>query len=532
LPELDLMLLENRVDALLAGWREQAGPGVTIGVVQEGRLAVHRSAGLANIEHRVPIGPQTRFRIASVSKQFTTSAVLMLAHEGRLGLEDKAAEHLPELGLDGRITLAHLMHNTSGLRDMLELMRQGGADLGTPVTQAELLEAIGRQRRLNFDPGTRYLYSNTNFLLLGLIAEHVSGQPLPEFLEERIFAPLGMTATLMTPDVHVSVPDLATGYRKLECGWARAPHAFPVGGEGGLVSCVRDLALWDRNLDTGRVGGDWLASALRQQTPFTNGMENRYARGQAVRGHRGLQTVSHGGLWPGYRTEFLRVPARRTTVIVIANAATAEPNLVAHQVLDAILDGDPAVQKLPSWPPREDLQPLAGRYVDPAVPATLDIAIPDRGAPTITTFGLAAGAEMLPDGRLAAARSNSLLAVRALDRDTIEVEEDAGATLVMHRAASGPLPDGLAGEYANEEMASVWTVCATREGGLEVVARGPVARGQPWPIEAVEGDVIRIHIPGLVWPAWYDALAVRGEGGVTGLLVHAGRVKQVLYTRK
>ena len=533
MPDLDLMLLENRIDALISPWTDKLGPGVTIGVVQEGQLVAHRSAGLANIEHRVPIGPATRFRIASVSKQFTTAAVLMLAHDGKLGLEDKAAAHLPELGLDGRVTLAHMLHNTSGIRDMLALMLLGGADLGVPVKQQTLLDAIARQRGLNFEPGHRYLYSNSNFLLLGLIVERVSGRGLPDFLEERIFAPLGMTRTRMTPDVHESVPGLATGYRPLDDGWARAAQAFPLGGEGGLVSCVADLALWDRNLETGRVGGDWLAPALAQQTPFANGTTNRYARGQAVRDYRGLSTVSHGGLWPGYRTEFLRVPARRTTVIAIANGSNIDPNLLAHQTLDAILDGDRTVQAVPPWPERSALRALAGRYLDASVPVTLDIAVPDQGPPTLATFGLVAAAELLPDGRLATARSSSVFAVGAAGVDAVEVEEDAGTKSIWRRVAPGAsIPGGLPGRYENAETASTWTVQPDEAGGLAVVAHGPAYRGQPWPIEPIEGDVIRIRVPGTVWAMWYDARVVRdSDGAVTGLLVHAGRVKSILYDR-
>ena len=175
------------------------------------------------------------------------------------------------------------MHNTSGIRDMLEIQRQGGADLGTAVDQATLLEGIRRQRRLNFAPGSRFLYSNSNFLLLGRIVEHLSGEPLPGFLERRILAPLGMSDTRMVEDPYEAVPHLATGYRPQDGGgWARAPHGFRIGGEGGLVSSVEDLALWDRNFTTRRLGADWL-DALSEQMPFNNGHENFYARGLIVR---------------------------------------------------------------------------------------------------------------------------------------------------------------------------------------------------------------------------------------------------------
>jgi D-aminopeptidase len=533
LQDLALLRLDRMVEALLAPWAASPGPGATVGVVQDGALLLHRHAGLASIEQAVPIGPETRFRIASVSKQFTAAAVLMLEREGRLGVDDLAAGHLPELNLDRRITLAHLMHNTSGIRDMLDIMRLGGTNLGTPVTQQQLLDGIARQRGLNFEPGSRFLYSNSNFLLLGLVVERITGQTLESFLEQRIFVPLGMTRTLMTPDVHVAVPGLATGYHRVEADWARAPHAFPLHGEGGLVSCVPDLALWDANLDAGPVGGDWLAPALSRQTPFGNGATNRYARGQVVRDHRGLRTISHGGLWPGYRTEFLRVPDRRTAVIVITNAAPLDPNAMAHAVLDAILDADRTVVAAPPWPERQNLHLLAGRYLDPAGPASVDIAVPGDGPPTFTLYGLKHATEPLADGRIATARANVVFAVRPAGEDAIEVEQDAGTVGVWRRAGPGAtMPTGLAGTYRSDEMDATWTMRPDANGGLAIDVRGPVAATGNWRIEALAEDVVRIHVPGTLWPAWLDTRVQRdGAGAVTGLKVNGGRARGVLYAR-
>jgi CubicO group peptidase (beta-lactamase class C family) len=155
---LDRLRLERLVDRLLATWDRPAGPGMTLGLALEDELVVHRSAGLASIELGVQIGPATTFRIASVSKQFTCAAILLLAAEGKLRVEDDVRDWLPELRDFGvRITLDQLMHNTSGIRDMLEIMRWGGIDLAQPVTHDDLMAGICRQRGLNFPPGSRYL---------------------------------------------------------------------------------------------------------------------------------------------------------------------------------------------------------------------------------------------------------------------------------------------------------------------------------------------------------------------------------------
>lgn len=530
--DLDLLLLERRVDALLAPWSANTGPGVAIGVVLDGALAVHRYAGLASVEHSVPIGADTRFRIASVSKQFTCAAILMLADEGKLSLDEAARAYLPELPeFADRVTVAHLMHNTSSIRDMLEIMRNGGADLGTPIQTQDLLDGICRQRTLNFTPGSRFLYSNSNFMLLGLIVERQSGQTLEAFLQERIFGPLGMRDTRLTPSTSEAIPRLATGYFPGEPnGWTRAAHAFPLGGEGGLVSSVPDLALWARNFATRRIGANWL-DGLATQTPFTNGTTNRYARGLVVRPYRGLATWSHGGLWPGYKTEFLLVPEQKVAMIAISNTGASDPNLLAHRALDAVLDGRPGVHPLPARPDQTKLAELSGRYIDPATNATLDIAVPDTGLPTLTTNGVPVTAEVTEDGRLASPRGSSVFMVRSTGPDTLEVEQDAGTVGTWRRIAEGvALPEGLCGTFRSDEMAADWTV-VEQDGKTWIRAIGPVATGQLWEVEPIESDVFRVYTPGTLFRSWLDVRVMREDGRVAALEASGGRVKRARYDR-
>src|SRR5580698_1373942 len=357
--------LQRFIDHLLTPWQSTAGPGMTIGVVREDALALHRSAGMANIELGVPIGHGTTFRIASVSKQFTCAAILALAADGRLRVEDEVRDHIaafPDLG--HRITLAHLMHNTSGIRDMLEIMRLGGVDLGQPCQAADLLDGVCRQRALNFAPGTRYLYSNSNFMLLGRIVEQVSGETLAAFLDRRIFAPLGMTMTRHTPRTTDLVPSLATGYMPTPNGWRRALHNFPLHGEGGLVSSVEDLALWHAQFGLPRLYADALNTALTTLVPFANGTPNTYARGLRIKTYRGLRTIGHDGLWPGFKTSFVRVPDHGVAVICISNDATSDPHELAFQVIDALAEGAHGVHPVPPIPDWASAAELPGRYLN------------------------------------------------------------------------------------------------------------------------------------------------------------------------
>ncbi|MGI4952573.1 MAG: serine hydrolase domain-containing protein, partial [Janthinobacterium lividum] len=426
------------------------------------------------------------------------------------------------------VTVAHLMRNTSGIRDMLGIQRMGGADLGQPVRPDELMDGILRQRTLNFTPGSRFLYSNSNFLLLGRIVERLSGETLAAVLDRRLLTPAGMTRSRLVEQVGAVVPGLATGYLQRDGAWVRAPHAFPLHGEGGLVSCVEDLALWNRWLDATPA----LAAALAEEAPFTNGHPSLYAQGQVVRDYRGVHTVGHGGLWPGYRTEFLRVPSENLAVIAISNRGDTDTSLLAHQVLDLMLEGRPGIAPPPASPAAAGTAPLAGRWLDRDTGATLDITPAEDGNTAFTTYGLPFVPSVQPDGRLGTIRGMTAFALRPVDSGTLQVEMDAGHTATYHRVPDGAaLPDGLAGAYHSDEIAATWTL-ANGASGLQATARGPVVSGGPWRVEAVEGDVIRIHVPDILFPSWLDASVLRGgTGTVEALSVSSGRVKDVLFRR-
>ena len=522
--DLDTLMLERRVEALLAPFAAAGSPGCAIGLVRDGALVLHRSAGLASIEHGVPIGRETRFRIASVTKQFTCAAVLLLAQDGLLSPEDEVAAILPELpDLGARITLDHLMRNVSGLRDMLELMRLGGLDLGGACGQADLLAAICRQRGLNFAPGSRFLYSNSGFFLLGLAVERASGMPLGAFLEKRIFAPLGMTRTRLVPSTAEAVPGLATGYLPGAGGFLRAAHGFALGGEGGLVSCIEDLALWARNFETGRVGGPALAEALQHRAPFANGALNLYARGLEAGEHRGVPTIGHGGLWPGYKTAFLRAPAERVAVIVMTNHGGADPGAIAAEVLDAALAGTPGLAPPPPLPPRPVLEAMVGRWVELDQGASFDLHLDAQGRPMARSHGVPFALAPRADGALTARRGVFCFTLRPAG-EALEVETDGGHRALFRRApAAAPFPPALPGRYACEELAAEWTIGEDHR----VRVRGPHATAGPWPLEPVAPGLMRLHAPGILFDTWYD-LRQPAEGA---LEANGARARGLVFTR-
>lgn len=529
--DLDLEKLGGHIDRLIQPWAKPGTPGCTVGVLRDGKVLLNRSAGLANIELDVPIGPETSFRIASVTKQFTCAAILLLEAEGKLKLSQEVREHLPDLPDFGqKITLDQLMHNTSGLRDFLELMRMSGMDLQIPCTPDDLLAAIRLQRSLNFTPGSRMSYSNTNFLLLGRIIENLSGQTLGDFVDARILKPLGMVHSRLVRTTIELVPGLASGYLPQGDGFVRAGHAFPQGGEGGMVSSVADLALWDHNFTTGQVGGTALGEALAQQTPFLNGHPNSYARGLQVKPYRGLRTVDHGGLWPGFKTEFLRVPELNLTIIAIANNAAVDCYRLAHRVLDGLVEDHP----LPALPPRPALDTLAGRYLDRETATSVEFSVAGDGTPMASMNGVPFVLEPTADGRLSAARGAFDFVASLPDaHDSVGIEFDAGTHASFERMSTepAPLPTGIAGRYVCPELGAVWTIKTEHDTIAKITIAGPLHHAGPWNLFTIEGDQLRAEMPSVLFKAWLDIQVVHGNGTISGLEVSSGRSKRLKFDR-
>ena len=522
--------LERRVDALFARYTRPGSPGAVVAVMREGEIELCKGYGLASIELGVPIGPRTRFRIASVSKQFTVTAALMLAAEGKLDLEAPPHKYLKELK-PLPVTVDQMMRNSSGLPDFLELLRLGGHGLDKPVRASELLDAAARNAHLNFKPGSRFLYSNTNFLLLGHIIERLTKKTLGEVLEERIFKPLGMTDTMLAADIGAVIPNLATGYLGDDRqGFRRAAHAYPQGGEGGLTSTVEDLLTWSRHFDDPTLGKH-IPTQLAAAAPLTGGHLNRYRRGVATGELRGLDTIGHGGLWPGFRTELLRLPKVGLTVVVIANLASINPWRLAHAVAAHALEGDKRIKPAHAPVTQAEVKPIAGTWFNAAEPALFQLAWTNN-EPTVTQNGMATALAAREGGWWVAEAGSLEFALKA-DKKGLKVDLGAGRTPSFKRLGKRKaVPAGIVGTYHSADSGATWTV---RKGALGYVidVSGPlIASGQEWKVEGVDADTVEIISP----PAWITATQlahlVRDKSGkITALEVSTGRVKRMRFDR-
>ncbi len=331
-----------QIDALFAAWDRPDTPGYALGIVRAGELVYARGYGMADLEHGAPITPATVFDIASISKHFTAWCVLALADRQQLSLDDPIQRFCPEVPVYGQpITLRHLLHHTSGLRDYLSIWPVAGVPDANVFRREDVYATIARQTGLNFAPGSDYAYCNTGYWLLGEVVRRVSGQSLREVAHEQIFAPLGMASTHFHDDFTEIVPNRALGHALHSDGNLRLDLSFcDLVGDGGIYTTVEDLARWDAVFDASPLaGGDALIAQMQEPGRLADGSAISYARGLVVGAYRGARTVSHGGAWAGYRSFLLRFPDERFTVICLANLASLEPWKLAHQVADVCLGG-------------------------------------------------------------------------------------------------------------------------------------------------------------------------------------------------
>ena len=332
-----------RIDSIFSTMATDVTPGCAVSVMRDGSPVYEQGYGMANLEYAVPITPTSIFHVASVSKHFTAMAVELLVNEGDVSWDDDIRTYVPEVPDFGSpITLRHLVHHVSGIRDQWSLLGTAGwrfeADV---VTQSDVLDISSRQTALNFPTGSRYLYSNTGFTLLAVVVERVSGQTLREFTTERMFEPLGMTDTHFHDDHNMIVRNRAWAYAPDddgEFGLRNSIPDFDVVGATSLFTTVHDLAAWDRNFDTGRVGGRPALERLHERFVLTSGDTIAYAHGLTIGTYRGLETVGHGGADAGYRSNFLRFPSEGVSVAVLCNFPSSNPGGLARRVANVYLE--------------------------------------------------------------------------------------------------------------------------------------------------------------------------------------------------
>lgn len=523
--------LERRIDSVFTAVARTHTPGCAVGVDRGGTALLRRAYGMADLESGTPWAVNTISESGSVAKQFVGAALVLLARDGVLTLDDDVSRWVPEVkGLGRRMTVRQLLSHTSGLPDRYTLHEVEGRPAGeVDHPNAEVLQIVSRLRDLNFDPGEDYLYSNTGYVVAVAVLERASGMSLQRFTQQRIFAPLGMTDTRWREDHRVVVPRRAQPYAGTIATGFRHDHPFTrVHGSGGLLVTVDDFLRWANALQRG--AGEWGAvrDSLSAVIRLNDGTAITYGLGVATDDWRGVRRVSHTGSTGGYRAALYGFPEQQVTVALLCNVGSVNPGGLATSVATVVL-GDalqpvraevaPAIAVLP-----EALQALAGRYHAPRTEEVMILV--ER------------------DGALLDSLTNTVLVPWGADRfrprgggdRELRVQRDGGAVrLSVHAPAARAVeyvrvdapvvtPATLAayaGAYRSPELDARFTF---------VVRDGALLLDQGWRGTAPLSPLYR---DGFRMPGGEVVRFTRdGRGRLTGLVVWAGRVRHLRFDRE
>ena len=370
------------VDAVFARWDSTTTPGCAVGVSAGGETVLERAYGMAELEQEIPNTPITIFENGSVSKQFTAAAVVLLAMDGALSLEDDIRDYVPEVPDYGPvITLRHLLTHTSGLRDWGSVAGISGWGRSQRThTHAHVLDILSRQTALNFEPGHEYSYSNSGYNLLAVVVTRVSGVPFAEFSRERIFEPLGMTRTQWRDDYRRIVPGRSAAYQLSDEVYVIDRPIENVHGNGGLLTTVGDLLTWTRALQEGTLAGPEFTGLMQEQGRLNDGRTIFYANGLMIREVLGQPAVTHSGATSGYRAQLGRFPQQDLAVAVLCNVGAANAGRYWTDVARIYLGEEAEDASEPQLPepvavPRETLESRAGLYriVQTGLPGVLTL---------------------------------------------------------------------------------------------------------------------------------------------------------------
>ncbi|HOX58888.1 MAG TPA: serine hydrolase domain-containing protein [Candidatus Paceibacterota bacterium] len=329
--------LTPKLDALFQDYNQPGSPGASVMVIHRGKVLAAKGYGLANIEEKTPCDPETNFRLASVTKQFTAMSVLILAERKKLSLDEHLTDIMPEFPAYGReITLRHLLNHTSGLLDYEDLIPKGTE---IPVLDRDVLRLLMQQDKTYFSPGTKYRYSNSAYALLALVVEQRSGNTFAHFLRQNIFRPLRMTSTLAYERGLSVVPNRAYGYSSDAGRFKRTDQNLTssVLGDGGIYSSVTDLCRWDQALYTDKLVSKRTLKLAFTPGPVTDRPDTSYGFGWYVTQYRGMREIYHSGTSVGFTTRLARFPEREFTVIILTNRDEANIAELPHRIADLYL---------------------------------------------------------------------------------------------------------------------------------------------------------------------------------------------------
>ena len=470
---------------LFADFDNPNSPGGVLAIIRDGKVAFDLPFGMASIEHGVPNSRETVLYIASTSKQFVGASIALLEYEGKLDLDDDIRKYVPEIhAFAPPLRIHHLLHHTSGLRDKYALAAVGGLGEDSYSTDAGSLELLKGQRTLNFEPGSRVMYSNSNYFLLAQIVERVSGLGFEEFTRTRLFEPMGMSDSRFRSDSSVVIPHRASGYRKGPDGlWRVSEYTMNSLGPGGVVTTVDDLARWSTVFFGKPIDPPDLAARLTRTRPLNDGSPNDYALGLMVNEHLGRRSISHAGGVGGFAAEMIHYPDDGLTVVCLANTSALPAAAKARQAAALWLevDGKTSGPQAPAAPDAtaDEATPDAhflGTYLSEDEEAFLRIEAGEDSS-LVAAFGsMRAPLKAVATGKLAGPMGTEL----ELTSEGLALRAPGSAKPTVYRRVSPalePSHDDLVGRYRSAELDAVLEI-AREADGLQITW----PRSRPMPL--------------------------------------------------
>lgn len=336
--------LAQQLDQILWDWIGDQTPGGVVGILRSGKVILERAYGMASLEYEVPVALDTIFNAGSIAKQFTALAIIRLAEQGKLSLDDEIRTHIPDFPDFGSpIHIRHLLFHTSGLRDFQSLLAMGGWRYDDTMTREDAMALVRRQRELNFPPGSEFLYGNMGHVILAEIVERVSGESFVGWTKKHIFCPLGMYRTAFREDLErIHTHTAASYFGSVEEGFFRAKEWWHYGGSGGIYTNLGDLLTWIRVLRSPPAEWQEPITQLQQRGRLTSGETIDYAAGLVIDRYRGHRLIHHGGGVGGYMSFLGYLPDEDLGIVVLSNFSTADPRAKALAILDLFLEPEAA----------------------------------------------------------------------------------------------------------------------------------------------------------------------------------------------
>lgn len=529
-----------RADSVFQRFDRTDAPGCALGVYQDGKVLYARGYGMASLQNGIALSPRSVLDVGSISKQFTAMAILLLQQEGKLSLDDPIRKYIPEMpAYAEKVTLRRALSQTSGLRDLYVMWGQTGRAFAGDTIDA--LRVITRSAEPNYEPGARYLYTNSGWILAAQIVYRLTGKTLAQFAEERIFRPLGMYDTRYLADASMVIPNLADSYAPRPGGGfrlARSAYDGAIMGAGAVQTTVEDFGRWLNNYDAATIGGRQIletmttATTLNDGSPATSGANTAYAVGLSVGTLRGLRVISHGGSWAGFRGHFLRFPEQRYAVATFCNFSTSGPDSLTRKVAGIYLGDQMQPDSAAMWTaslaaaphrelPVESLRSLVGVWRNDERGEVRRTRL--LGDSLVATGGERVHLVPIAGERFRAGSGIEISFAGAAARPQQMIVRTTGETVTFTRTDTAALtPAALAeyaGDYRNEEVEATHT----------------------WKVE--KGDLVLYSNHrrlGVLEPTYKDGFTRGGsvidvqrdaKGRITGFVVESGRVRHLRFTR-